>query len=233
MILPEISMLNVTGETDYYFWNYKFPIKYIQLYRFKTILHLLGDVTYPNLLEVGTGSGIFLPELSRHCESLYACDVHPHFENINKLLKTYKVPQFDVSTQSIERTTYPDNFFDVVIAVSVLEFVKDLNSGINEINKTINLVSQGEIYYAPEIIETMAQRTKKRTKIILENILSKRELEILYLVCCGKSDKIIADELFLSARTVEWHRRKILGKTETRSSAELINFAIDNGMYFP
>jgi DNA-binding NarL/FixJ family response regulator len=106
-------------------------------------------------------------------------------------------------------------------------------SGINEINKTINLVSQGEIYYAPEIIETMAQRTKKRTKIILENILSKRELEILYLVCCGKSDKIIADELFLSARTVEWHRRKILGKTETRSSAELINFAIDNGMYFP
>jgi two-component system response regulator DegU len=106
-------------------------------------------------------------------------------------------------------------------------------SGINEINKAINLVSQGEIYYAPEIIETMAQRTKKRTKIILENILSKRELEILHLVCCGKSDKIIADELFLSARTVEWHRRKILGKTETRSSAELINFAIDNGIYFP
>jgi ubiquinone/menaquinone biosynthesis C-methylase UbiE len=137
MILPEQSMLNVTGETDYYFWNYKFPIKYVQLYRFKTILNLLGDATYPNLLEVGTGSGIFLPELSRHCESLYACDVHPHFENINKLLKSYKVPHFDVSTQSIEKTTYPDNFFDVVIAVSVLEFVKDLNSGINEIKRIL------------------------------------------------------------------------------------------------
>ena len=79
IIIPEKKLLNRTNDVDYYYWNYKFPIKYIQLYRFKTIVKLLGRKKYPRLLETGTGSGIFLPELSVHCEKLYASDIHPHF----------------------------------------------------------------------------------------------------------------------------------------------------------
>ena len=42
LTIPDQSMLSKTGAVDYFDWNYKFPIKYIQLYRFKKIVKLLG-----------------------------------------------------------------------------------------------------------------------------------------------------------------------------------------------
>lgn len=137
IILPEKKQLRKTGEVDYYDWNYSFPIKYVQRYRFNTIARLLGNNIYPRLLEFGTGSGIFLPELSRHCENLYACDIHPHFENIEHLLKYYQVNNFQLKSQSIEKTDYPNDFFDAIVAVSVLEFISDLNAAINEIKRIL------------------------------------------------------------------------------------------------
>ena len=137
MIYPDINLLNKTGEVDYFYWNYKFPIKYIQRYRFSRILKLLGNKRYPKLLEVGTGSGIFLPELARHCDKLYACDIHPHFENIDYLLKHYSISNYELKSQSIEKTDYPDNYFDAVVAVSVLEFVDDLQAALTEIKRIL------------------------------------------------------------------------------------------------
>lgn len=137
IILPEKSLLNRTNELDYYYWNYKFPIKYIQLYRFNTTASLLGKGIFPRLLEVGTGSGIFLPELSRHCEKLYALDIHHHFENIDNLLRKHNISNYELKSQSIEKTEYPDDYFDAIVAVSVLEFVSDLQAAINEIKRIV------------------------------------------------------------------------------------------------
>jgi len=137
IVLPDKSLLRKTGNVDYFDWNYSFPIKYIQLYRFKTMARLLGDKTYPKLLEAGTGSGIFLLELSRHCENLYACDIHPHFENIDHLLKNYNIQNYELKSQSIEHTDYPDHYFDAIVAVSVLEFVDDLQASIKEIKRIL------------------------------------------------------------------------------------------------
>lgn len=109
----------------------------MQLYRFRTIVKLLGNNIYRNLLEVGTGSGIFLPELARHCENLYAIDVHPHMQELNSLLNHYKIKNYEIKSQSIEKTYYPDGFFDAVVAVSVLEFVGDLNVAINQIKRIL------------------------------------------------------------------------------------------------
>lgn len=137
MIYPEKDLLSKTGSVDYFYWNYKFPIKYIQRYRFKRILKLLGKARYPVLMEAGTGSGIFLPELARHCDQLYATDIHTHFDNIEHLLQHYKIHNYNLKTQSIENTDYPDNFFDAIVAVSVLEFVKDINAAISEIKRIL------------------------------------------------------------------------------------------------
>lgn len=135
MIIPDKKLLQKTGEVDYYDWNYKFPIKYIQLYRFKKIIKLLGKEKYPKLLEAGTGSGIFLPELSRHCEQLYACDIHDNFVNINALCKEYDIKNYNLSKQSIDNTNFADESFDAVVAVSVLEFVPDIQKAVSEIKR--------------------------------------------------------------------------------------------------
>jgi len=137
MIYPDRNLLNKTGEVDYFYWNYKFPIKFIQRYRFRRIIKLLENKRYPILLEAGTGSGIFLPELAQHCDKLFACDIHPHFENIEHLLKHYSINNYELKTQSIEKTDYPDNYFDAIIAVSVLEFVDNLQAALTEIKRIL------------------------------------------------------------------------------------------------
>jgi DNA-binding NarL/FixJ family response regulator len=112
-------------------------------------------------------------------------------------------------------------------------FLIKTSAGIDEIHEAIKMVSAGEKYYAPEVIEVVNEQAEKKESWLNENLLSKREMEILISICEGKKAKKIADELFLSIRTVDWHRKNILSKTNTNSIAELINLAINQGLYLP
>lgn len=134
---PDKNLLVKTGEVDYYDWNYKFPISIIQKYRFKKIIKLLGNETYSNLLEIGMGSGIFLPELSKHCNNLYAIDIHDKLDHIHDLCKFYDIKNYNLSTQNIECTNFPDNHFDLIAAISVLEFLEDLDTALSEIRRIL------------------------------------------------------------------------------------------------
>ena len=58
-----------------------------------------------------------------------------------------------------------------------------------------------------------------------KNELTARELEVLDLLSRGFSSKDIAEKLFISPNTVEYHRKQLLRKTESRNVAELIGTA--------
>jgi ubiquinone/menaquinone biosynthesis C-methylase UbiE len=134
--LPNPKLLQKTGDVDYYYWNYQFPIKYIQRFRFKAILELMGNKVYNNLLEVGTGSGIFLPELARHCRKLYAIDIHDNMHAVQKLCELTSI-KVELAQCALEQTCYPDAMFDVIVAVSVLEFVNDLEKTFQEVRRLL------------------------------------------------------------------------------------------------
>ena len=137
LFLPDKKLLKKTGELDYYYWYYKFPIKYILRYRLKKIVQLLGEKKYPVLLEAGTGSGVFLPELSKHCERLYACDIHHDFDNIAIICETYGIKDYNLSTQSIDDTNFPNESFDAVVSISMLEFVPNIQQALSEIKRIL------------------------------------------------------------------------------------------------
>ena len=134
LILPNQGLLFKTSAVDYFYWNYEFPLKYIQRYRFKLVLELLGVETFDKLLEIGTGSGIFLPELSIHCRQLYAIDIHRKVKQVQKVFENINMA-VNITECSIESTNFPDNYFDVIIGVSVLECIRNLNSAIDEIKR--------------------------------------------------------------------------------------------------
>lgn len=106
-------------------------------------------------------------------------------------------------------------------------------SGIQEIKIAVDVVMDGEKYFDPHIVEKIASNAQKKQAFKNDKILSDRELQILELICKGKSDKEIASILFVAVRTIEWHRVNILSKTNNKSIAMLINYAINNGLYFP
>lgn len=136
MIFPDPTLLKQTNSLDYFHWNYQFPIKYIQRFRFQAILKMLGRKPVDSILEVGTGSGIFLPELSRHCRELHACDVHNNMAAVEQMCRLTGT-KATLRTCPLENTGYPDAAFDIVIAVSVLEFVEDLDQSLREVQRIL------------------------------------------------------------------------------------------------
>lgn len=60
--------------------------------------------------------------------------------------------------------------------------------------------------------------------------LSKRELEVLHLICQEHTSAEIAAKLFISTRTVENHRKSLLAKTDVKNTAGLVIFAIRNNI---
>ena len=60
--------------------------------------------------------------------------------------------------------------------------------------------------------------------------LTNRELEVLRLLASGLNSKEISEQLFISTNTVEYHRKQLLRKTESRNVAQLIGNAYKRGI---
>ena len=106
--------------------------------------------------------------------------------------------------------------------------VKD--SVADEIREAIDKVYDGTKYFSKEVINLALNAHKKikvRKKELEEINLTKRESEILKLISEGKINHEIADQLFISERTVEAHRANVMKKMKSRNTAELIRKAIE------
>ncbi len=60
--------------------------------------------------------------------------------------------------------------------------------------------------------------------------LSERELQVLRLIASGKTVTQIADQLTLSVKTISTYRARVLEKMEMETTAELIHYAVRNGL---
>lgn len=106
------------------------------------------------------------------------------------------------------------------------------NTGIENVITAIRKVATGENFFSEELLFNIlnTMRDTKSESEQHDNELSEREMEILYHVCKGKSNQEIADELFISKRTVDKHRANLLSKTGCRNTAALVMYAIKNKM---
>ncbi len=103
------------------------------------------------------------------------------------------------------------------------------NSDIKEVKTALETVFEGGSYFSSELLENLVNNLKtiKKDKES-HSELSERELEILVLICQGYSNQEIADQLFISKRTVDKHRANILEKSDSKNTAQLVVYAIKN-----
>ncbi len=103
------------------------------------------------------------------------------------------------------------------------------NSTFDDVKRAIKEVNEGNNYFSPEILEAIIKNlNKKRQKP--GNDLTEREVEVLYHICKGLSNQEIADQLFLSKRTIDKHRENLLLKTQSKNTAGLVMYAIKNNI---
>jgi DNA-binding NarL/FixJ family response regulator len=105
-------------------------------------------------------------------------------------------------------------------------------SGSDELFKAIFTVLNGENYFSNQILCKIIKdylHKEDVKKIAHREIkLSRRENEILKLICAGYSNTDVANKLGLSRRTVEGHRSSLLSKTGAKNSIQLALFASSN-----
>lgn len=99
------------------------------------------------------------------------------------------------------------------------------NTDESELIFAIRTVYKGKKYFSSEISEKMINFMSAQSTS--ENILSKKETEVLVLISKGFTTKEIASKLFVSSRTIETHRTNILKKFEVKNTAELIKKATE------
>ncbi len=106
--------------------------------------------------------------------------------------------------------------------------MKNINK--ETLDKAIQTVYNGGNYYSEELFEFFTKQFNKEKTIGEEDKLNltRREKEILQLLCEGLSNKEIAEALFISERTVLGHKTNLLTKTNTKNSLSLMAYAIKN-----
>jgi two-component system response regulator NreC len=98
----------------------------------------------------------------------------------------------------------------------------------DELLGAIRLAAEGETYLNPRLGARLAAQPPEPAGP--PDDLSDREVEVLKLIALGHTNAEIAGQLYLSVRTVESHRSHIQQKTRQSSRAELVRYALANGL---
>lgn len=96
----------------------------------------------------------------------------------------------------------------------------------NAIRKTYN----GERVLEPEVTTKMMEQLSNRNRHVLHEELTNREQEILLLIAQGMSNQEIADELFITLKTVKTHVSNILAKLEVEDRTQAAIYAFKHGL---
>ncbi|MDG1331024.1 MAG: response regulator transcription factor [Crocinitomicaceae bacterium] len=102
------------------------------------------------------------------------------------------------------------------------------NSQPATVVETIRAVHSKGFHYGDEVMEIIRENliSKKKEKIEFSTQLSKRETEVLQLICEQYSAPEIAEKLFISPRTVDGHRNNLLLKLDCKNVAGLVVLAL-------
>ncbi len=99
-----------------------------------------------------------------------------------------------------------------------------------ELITAIRAVSQGRNYISSSLAERLANMIKDDAQENPHERLSDREFQVMRMIVSGKSLKEIAEDLALSDKTVSTYRTRILEKMNMKNNAEIIHYAMEQGL---
>jgi two-component system nitrate/nitrite response regulator NarL len=101
------------------------------------------------------------------------------------------------------------------------------NVGKQELVDALEKIAAGGIYFSEEVLDEL-ERSSRRKKEKAEAHLTDREIEIIRLIEKEYNNKMIAESLYISERTVETHRKNIFRKTSTNSVIGLVKYSYEH-----
>jgi SAM-dependent methyltransferase len=145
LLLPSRDSLQFSiddgTEEDYHLIQlyYSWYAGWFYRHRLKMVSNLLDGKSFDKLLEIGTGSGIFILELSKHANLVVGMDIHPGYHGVQKMLEREgaDLSRVELRQGDIFDIPYPDHSFDAVVCVSVLEHFPEPRPALDEIRRIV------------------------------------------------------------------------------------------------
>ncbi|WOV84550.1 response regulator transcription factor [Sporosarcina jeotgali] len=146
------------------------------------------------------------------------------------LIATGKINEDFPDTKIVILTMYDDEEYLFHVLKNGASGYVLKNSPDEELFAAIRTVYDGGTYIQPSMATSLVREFVKKDGEQVETdpfkILSKREIEVLPLVAKGYGNKEIAEKLYISVKTVEAHKAKLMEKLNLKSKPELVEYAL-------
>jgi len=151
------------------------------------------------------------------------------FELVEILKKNY--PNLKIIILS---SHYKSSVLGYMIKLGVSAFLPK-NSSKTVFIEAIEAVNKNGMYFTKEDHQMLStylnSPARKKSLFDNEETLTAREIDVVKLICQEKTNQQIADTLFLSPRTVESHRQRILDKIGAKNTVGIVIYAVVNDIY--
>lgn len=140
-------------------------------------------------------------------------------------LRTIK-PELPVLILSI----FPENHYGTRFLKAGASGYMGKASASDQLVDAIRKLAKGEKFISPELTNQLVAGLNSKTEKPPHERLTDREFQVFRMLAEGKKLKDIADELCLSPNTISTYRSRILEKFDMKGNADLIHYAIKNGL---
>ncbi len=191
------------------------------------LVMIINRLKYARVVAEATNGRDFLDKLEKDTVDLVFMDIEmPVMNGIEAAREAMsRYPELKIIALSMFGE---DEYLQQMIDAGVCGFLlKNINR--EGLDRAIRCVTEGKNYYSEELMAIFARKyVEQDKKNDPEAELTRRELEVLQLIAEGMTDQEIAEKLFLSMRTVNWHRANLIAKTGSKNTVNLITYAIKN-----
>jgi two-component system response regulator NreC len=152
----------------------------------------------------------------------------------NGLSATYRLKQALPQVEILILTMHDDRdlLFNALKAGATGYMLKTAQE--MDVMNAIRMVYRGEVYLhhnaAKELIKELLDKINKGTHLYELSSLTPRENDIISRIAKGYSNKEIGESLYLSVKTVEAHKSKIMDKLQLRTRQKLVSYAFKHGL---
>jgi DNA-binding NarL/FixJ family response regulator len=184
---------------------------------------VVNEIEDLELIGVAENGAIFLEMLKKTVPDLVLMDIQmPVMDGIEATEKALAMyPSLKILVLSMfGEEEYVYSMVDRGVSGFILK-----TSGLQDFERAVKKVLDGQQYYSEEIMGLLLKKFRQfdpSEKVTL----SEKEIEVLRLLCKGLSNNEIADKLYISVRTVEGYRNKLLQKTGSSNVLNLVIFAL-------
>jgi len=171
-------------------------------------------------------------EAERLCPDVIVADISMPL--LNGIEAVRQIKKSDHRIKVVFLTMHPDvSFAALAFEVGASGYVIK-RSASRELVTAINDAMMGKTYVTPEIAGELIQSYKKAQpgENVFYQKLTGRQKEVLQLIAEGHSAKEIADILCISVRTVERHKYNMMQELNLKTTADLVKYAIKQGIAF-